>query len=192
MALAIRCFTGAVAMRQCSRKIRATAGSSINIAAFWSSLAATSHSTRHRQARSLSPMAAEPLPARRPGRARTEHPCGAPPDVALAVQLVDAFLADRFSRPRRKPTGLRNLIARRISPITIDRRDHLPSVAHPGGTNYAIKADVGRERLESACVRRGRNTQRLWLWELSRRTIWHRQDPPKHQRNPMDNAARPS
>ncbi len=74
-------------------------------------------------------------------------------DVALAVQLVDAFLADRFSRPGKEAYRVTNLIAREfLRSQSIDAIIY-PSVAHPGGTNYAIKADVSRERLEArACV----------------------------------------
>lgn len=75
------------------------------------------------------------------------------PDVALAVQLVDAFLADRFSRPGKEAYRVTNLIAREfLRSKSIDAIIY-PSVAHPGGTNYAIKANVSRERLEArACV----------------------------------------
>lgn len=75
------------------------------------------------------------------------------PDVALAVQLVDAFLADRFSRPGKEAYRVTNLIAREfLRSKSIDAIIY-PSVAHPGGMNYAIKANVSRERLEArACV----------------------------------------
>lgn len=75
------------------------------------------------------------------------------PDVALAVQLVDAFLADRFSRPGKETYRVTNLIAREfLRSKSIDSIIY-PSVAHFGGMNYAIKANVSRERLEArACV----------------------------------------
>ena len=67
--------------------------------------------------------------------------------------MVDAFLADRFSRPGKDAYRVTNLIAREfLRSKSIDAIIY-PSVAHPGGTNYAIKADVSRERLEArACV----------------------------------------
>lgn len=75
------------------------------------------------------------------------------PDVALAIQLVDAFFADRFSRKGKEAYRVTNLIAREfLQSQTIDAIV-FPSVAHPGGFNYAIKSQVSTERLQvRACV----------------------------------------
>lgn len=75
------------------------------------------------------------------------------PDVSLAIQLVDAFLADRFSRPGKEAYRVTNLIASEfLRSQSIDAIIY-PSVALPGGTNYAIKDEVSRARLEvKACA----------------------------------------
>lgn len=66
------------------------------------------------------------------------------PDAALAILLVDAFLADWFNRPRKEAYRITNLIAREfLWSQSIDAIIY-PSVAHPGGTDYAIKAKVSR------------------------------------------------
>ncbi len=134
-------------------EIRATAGTSINIAAFTvkpgSNITAhvigeLDHYRRWRRNRFL--------PAGLEDHAQNIL-AELHPDVALAVQLVDAFLADRFSRPGKDAYQVTNLIAREfLRSQSIDAIIY-PSVAHPGGTNYAIKANVSRERLEArACV----------------------------------------
>lgn len=75
------------------------------------------------------------------------------PDVALAVQLVDAFLVDRFSRPGKAAYRITNIIALEfLGSRSVDAIIY-PSVAHAGGINYGIKADVSVERLEAgACA----------------------------------------
>ncbi len=134
-------------------EIRATAGSSVNIAAFTVKsgrsitahvIGELDHYRRWRRNRFL--------PASLEDHAQNIL-AELHPDVALAVQLVDAFLADRFSRPGKGAYRLTNLIAREfLRSQSIDAIIY-PSVAHPGGTNYAIKDSVSRERLEAqACV----------------------------------------
>lgn len=134
-------------------EIRATSGNSINVAAFTvkpgSNITAhvigeLDHYRRWRRNRFL--------PAGLEDHAQNIL-AELHPDVALAVQLVDAFLADRFSRPGKEAYRVTNLIAREfLRSQSIDAIIY-PSVAHPGGTNYAIKADISRERLEArACV----------------------------------------
>lgn len=132
---------------------RATAGSSINIAAFTvkpgSEITAhiigeVDHYRRWQRNRFL-PAGLE----EHTQKILTEFH----PNVALAIQLVDAFLADRFSRPGTGAYRITNLIAREfLGSQSIDAIIY-PSVAHPGGMNYAIKAKVSQERLEArACV----------------------------------------
>lgn len=134
-------------------EIRATAGSSINIAAF-----------TVKSGRSITAHVIGELDHYRRWRRNRFLPAGLEdhaqnilaelhPDVALAVQLVDAFLADRFSRPGKDAYRVTNLIAREfLRSKSIDAIIY-PSVAHPGGMDYAIKAGVCRERLEArACV----------------------------------------
>jgi hypothetical protein len=130
-------------------EIRATAGSSINIAAF--TVKPGSNITAH---------AIGEIDHYRRWRRNRFLPAGLEehtqnilaelhPDVALAVQLVDAFLADRFSRPGKETYRVTNLIAREfLRSHSLDAIIY-PSVAHPGGTNYAIKANVSQERLEA-------------------------------------------
>jgi hypothetical protein len=146
-------FYGGSSDETCFAEIRATAGTSINIAAFTvkpgSNITAhvigeLDHYRRWRRNRFL--------PAGLEDHAQ-DILAELHPDVALAVQLVDAFLADRFSRPGKGAYRVTNLIAREfLRSQSIDAIIY-PSVAHPGGTNYAIKDSVSRERLGAqACV----------------------------------------
>lgn len=74
------------------------------------------------------------------------------PDVALAIQLVDAFLADRFSRVGASAYRVTNLITREfLRSKTIDGVIY-ESVAHAGGFNYALKRRRAETELQlKAC-----------------------------------------
>lgn len=129
-------------------EIRAKTGQSINIAAFSvkvgceitaHTIGEIDHYRRWRRSRFLPPDVAQHA---------EQVLAELHPNVALAIQLVDAFLADHFSRSGEEAYRVTNLIAREFfSAQSIDAIVY-PSVAFTGGTNYAIKNAVSKEKLE--------------------------------------------
>lgn len=70
------------------------------------------------------------------------------PNVALAIHLVDAFLADHFSRTGKDAYRVSNYIAREFLRVQAIDAIIYPSVEFPGGQNYAINDDISKEKLE--------------------------------------------